>query len=334
MRWRISLSSRFSFSFSHAATSTLTANILLTIDGDVKVTDFGLAQIHRESIQGPVSSPGIVAGTPAYMSPEQARGETCTIRSDIYSCGIMLFEMLAGYTPFRAPSAPEVLARHLRELPPHLPELRSDVPDALAAIVTRALDKDPEKRWASAAEFHDALAQLFGLPLTKKAALNEALLRTLGGAAPASSASRTASNPTSPASKPGAERRRPPMPPLVREVVITIAALAGLYVAGRQPAAKPTQAPPAPTDGVWRATFPYLGETVNITLTIAKDGSYESEASDPYPYKQEAGRVTFTGDRYELRATNGRADAGGFSVTPDALSFKTGAAVYTYQRVR
>ena len=140
-------------------------NILLD-DGEAIVADFGIARAINEAVGGPTpdrdrasTRPGVALGTPAYMSPEQSRGgEELTGRSDVYSLGCVLYEMLAGAPPFTAPSAQALLARHLHEPPPRLGGVRPDVPLHVEQAVARALAKEPADRFETAGDLADALA--------------------------------------------------------------------------------------------------------------------------------------------------------------------------------
>ncbi|MGH7679531.1 MAG: serine/threonine-protein kinase [Gemmatimonadaceae bacterium] len=132
-------------------------NILLDRStGSARVTDFGIARAAAEESRLTVT--GMSVGTPAYMSPEQAMGEReLDGRSDIYSLGIVAYQMLAGETPFRAANTPSMLMKHVSEPPPPLRGRRADVPSAVATTIERALAKRPEDRWRSAADMRDAL---------------------------------------------------------------------------------------------------------------------------------------------------------------------------------
>ena len=117
------------------------ANVLLDRDGRVKVGDFGVARFGETN---PSESSALFGGTPRYMSPEQARGRQLTPASDVYSAGVVLYEMLAGKPPFQAGSAVELGICHLQEEPPELPE---QVPAALREVVAVALAKRPGDRY-------------------------------------------------------------------------------------------------------------------------------------------------------------------------------------------
>jgi len=143
------------------------ANIMLTPKEQVKVLDFGLALTSAPgtdpSLLGLTQS-GMVVGTVPYMSPEQLRGETTTPRSDLFSVGTMLYEMATGHRPFQAGSGVEVMSAILREVPPLLADERAassgGVSPALRRILRHALEKDPARRFASAAEFRGELEVL------------------------------------------------------------------------------------------------------------------------------------------------------------------------------
>ncbi len=120
----------------------------------VKLTDFGIVRVVED--QGLTNS-GIVLGTADYLSPEQARGEKLTASSDLYSLGVVMFEMLAGRPPFIGPTAVSIAMQHASVVPSPLRQFNVTVPPAVEQIVQRALEKEPEDRYGSAAEMQQAL---------------------------------------------------------------------------------------------------------------------------------------------------------------------------------
>lgn len=131
------------------------ANVLISFEGDIKITDFGISKAANQSHRTQV---GIIRGKTGYMSPEQTRANhTIDQRSDIYSLGIILFELLTGERLYKADSVPEAL-RMIREGKiPGVHDLRPEVPEELEAILMKALSQDSETRYQTAQEFVDAL---------------------------------------------------------------------------------------------------------------------------------------------------------------------------------
>src|SRR5881628_1286055 len=127
-------------------------NILLEGSrGRVVVTDFGIAKALSSATGGTLTATGVAIGTPHFMSPEQAAGDReIDGRSDIYSLGVVGFQMLVGELPFTAPTVPGLLMKHITEQAPLITDRRPDCPDDLAACVMRCLEKEPEARWPTA----------------------------------------------------------------------------------------------------------------------------------------------------------------------------------------
>ena len=119
--------------------------------GRVMVTDFGIAKALSSSSGATLTGAGVAIGTPAFMSPEQAAGEReIDGRSDIYSLGIVAYQMLTGELPFSAPTVAGILMKQITEVAPDVRARRGDVPEDLALAVSRCLEKDPENRWPTA----------------------------------------------------------------------------------------------------------------------------------------------------------------------------------------
>src|SRR5215475_176938 len=150
-------------------------NVMVTKSGDVKVMDFGLARANSDQLR--LTQTSQVMGTAQYLSPEQARGERVDGRSDLYSTGCVLYELLTGWPPFTGDSPVAIAYQHVKEdpVPPSRAEPR--VPGWADAIVLKALQKDPAQRYQSPAEMHDDIrralagAPVAGAPLAGAAAV-------------------------------------------------------------------------------------------------------------------------------------------------------------------
>ncbi|MGH2801793.1 MAG: Stk1 family PASTA domain-containing Ser/Thr kinase [Thermoleophilaceae bacterium] len=128
-------------------------NVIVDEHGHAKVTDFGIARAGASEM----TETGSIMGTAQYLSPEQAQGHAVTASSDLYSIGVVLYEMLAGRLPFDGDSAVSIALKHLSEPPVPISQLRPDVHPALESVVMAALAKEPERRWQSADDFGQAL---------------------------------------------------------------------------------------------------------------------------------------------------------------------------------
>src|SRR2546430_5600182 len=137
-------------------------NVLLNGDGRAKVTDFGIAR--SLDVEQGVTQTGTVLGTSNYIAPEQASGKHVDQHSDVYSLGVVLYEMLSGEVPFPGESFVAVALKHVNEPPPSVLDVRGDIPVRVAEAVDRALEKDPTRRFptmaAFAAELESCLAEL------------------------------------------------------------------------------------------------------------------------------------------------------------------------------
>jgi serine/threonine-protein kinase len=133
-------------------------NILLDQgSGRAMLADFGIARAMATDADGVRTGQGVAVGTPTYMSPEQAAGDSVDTRSDLYALAVVAYEMLTGRPPFRAQTAAAVATMHLAEQPVAVGTLRSGVPQALSQAIMRALAKDPAERWQTGAEFREAI---------------------------------------------------------------------------------------------------------------------------------------------------------------------------------
>ena len=144
------------------------ANLLVTPDGRLKVTDFGIARIAASDLTQPSS----VLGSPGYMAPERYTGEAPDCRVDIFSCGVLCYELLAGTPPFRGTSS-QVMYQVLHDTPPGPSTLAIDQPppERFNAFVARALARRPEDRYASAAQMRAALLEVAGRPIAPHVSL-------------------------------------------------------------------------------------------------------------------------------------------------------------------
>lgn len=133
------------------------SNIMITREDQAKLLDFGLA---FTSTDQSVTKPGFVLGSLHYMSPEQVRGERVDLRSDIYSIGVTLYEILTGQRPFDGPTEYAVMTGHLTQEPKWPSERNAAIPQVLSAAIMRAMAKNPQERFQSAAEFLNSLANL------------------------------------------------------------------------------------------------------------------------------------------------------------------------------
>ena len=144
------------------------ANVMLTAaDARAKVLDFGLARLHANVMDGaaatgtaPITDVGHIVGTVAYMSPEQAEGRETDARSDIFSLGVMLFEMATGGRPFTGDTSISVITSILRDTPPAVSDLKPGLPVEFARIVRRCLQKEPDRRYQTAVDLRNALEEV------------------------------------------------------------------------------------------------------------------------------------------------------------------------------
>jgi beta-lactam-binding protein with PASTA domain len=152
-------------------------NILLTDDGGVKVADFGIARAFDDSEQ--LTRTGAVIGTASYFSPEQAQGHAADARSDIYSLGVVMYELLTGQPPFTGEGAVAVAYQHVKETPEPPSWLNPNIPEGLEAVVLKAMAKDPADRYQSAAELSEDLKRVLAGEVPLAAPVLEAPTRLM-----------------------------------------------------------------------------------------------------------------------------------------------------------
>src|SRR5690242_1615045 len=159
------------------------ANVMITPQGAVKVMDFGIARAVADN-SATVTQTANVIGTAQYLSPEQARGETVDPRSDVYSTGCLLYEMVTGVPPFQGDSPVAVAYQHVRENPPPPSTINPDVPPELDAIVLKAMAKNPANRYQSAGEMRaDLIRAINGRPVEAEPVMTaDEVTTVLGGA--------------------------------------------------------------------------------------------------------------------------------------------------------
>jgi serine/threonine protein kinase len=165
------------------------ANIMVTGDNFVKLLDFGVAvfkgppaaTVDTQTDTKALTAPGRLLGTIPYMSPEQVKGERVDQRTDLFSLGVVLYEVLTGTRPFRGRTAAELLSAILRDKPPLVTAVRPDLPRGIARIVARCLEKDPAYRYASARDLRDEVDGVIGTldlePSSTPSALSRLLAR-------------------------------------------------------------------------------------------------------------------------------------------------------------
>ncbi len=167
------------------------SNIMLLSDGTIKVMDFGIARFNREN-NNTVSDKTI--GSVHYISPEQARGDLTDERSDIYSVGVALYEMLTGKKPFDGDTAVAIALKHMQTAPKRPTEINETIPEGLEQIVLKAMQKDPSARYQTAGEMITDLEEFKknpGMVFDYKFDTNDKSLKTLAGMSPAAEPEKT-----------------------------------------------------------------------------------------------------------------------------------------------
>ncbi len=241
------------------------ANIRLAPGGQVKIMDFGLARVSSSEM----TQEGIVLGTPNYMSPEQALGDRVDGRSDLFSTGAVLYELLTGHKPFEAETTPSVLFQVVHKEPPPVHRWAPETPPALVAVVEKALRKDRDQRYATATEMRTALAAA-----RREARAAPAVALKPPPLPPRASRPRAQPAAASPPSVrlPGA----PPLPPLRPTRVVTPA---------------PAPSPLAPASSAARAVEPSLAATAAAPDPAAAAERSFSEPDQPFARETTVRRI-------------------------------------------
>jgi hypothetical protein len=309
------------------------ANIMIEPGDRVKVTDFGIARMSNTVDN--LTATGSLLGTPAYMSPEQARGEALDGRSDLFSLGCILYEMVAGRKAFAGDSLTAVLLKITTGEPPPLRDIQPAVPDAMVRIVARTLAKSPADRYPSGRDLADdllALARPGTVPAARTASSAPTVVSQPTRGTTAASLAEDA--PTAALAAPAAsrpDRRR--LGPAAGLLVLLAAGIGTFMLSRSRPDAKrPSASSPSVTavaraEGPWaslegivaQAAYPVgisaqkrvyrVGDTLQVTFDVPSDGYVnvlnvgegESEAVVLYPNKYHsdnrvsAGRITVPG---------------------------------------
>ncbi len=269
------------------------SNILIDESGNCLLTDFGLARMVEDAVN--LTSTGTVMGTPAYMSPEQGSGSKIDSRSDIYSLGVVLFEMATGRVPFQAETPIAVVFKHVQDPLPPARSINPDLPEAVELVILKSLAKNPEDRYQTAADMVRAIqaavpeSQIFAAAAAATTISQKPAVEPAPAAASSSSVSKPPEEPT-PAGATLVEegmtptmmsspKKRSGIPVWIWAVigVVLLAVIAGggfaLFGRGATPVASPTKAAAAvlPTKAVVATVAPTNAPAIRVNLP----GSYQ-----------------------------------------------------------
>ena len=245
-------------------------NIMLTSTGAVKVMDFGIARAIEDSA-ATVTQTHAVVGTAQYLSPEQARGEIVDARSDLYSTGCLLYELLTGVPPFTGDSAVAIAYQHVREVPRPPSSVAADIPESLDRVVLKVLAKNRDDRYQDAAHMRaDLLAAARGLPVSAPTTDTWSQATTVLDAVAPPSAARipSAPAPVEPPTEEKEEAERSPRPwwiwPLALLLIVGLGIVIGLAASGHFSGSDPA---PSATASATSAAVP---DVKNMTEAEAK----------------------------------------------------------------
>jgi beta-lactam-binding protein with PASTA domain/tRNA A-37 threonylcarbamoyl transferase component Bud32 len=289
----------------------------------LKVTDFGIARAGASQM----TEAGSIMGTAQYLSPEQARGAPVTASSDLYSAGIVLYEMLTGKVPFSGDSAIEIAMKHLNDPPKPPSKIRPEIPDELDAVVLRALSKNPEDRYQTAEEFSEDLHRVeAGLPLapeTSTEVLAGTAVTTPGGRPPTT---RRPPPPYGPGyyDEPPRKRRRW-APWLLVLLLLAAAGIAGWYVfsqiqdqlAANEPVAVPN------VEGLKEEAAVTLIENAGLDPEVQRAANPDAEKDRVFDQNPDPGTRIQKGDRVTLLVSTGPPKTS----VPDVVGMNYGDAV-------
>jgi beta-lactam-binding protein with PASTA domain/predicted Ser/Thr protein kinase len=267
-------------------------NVLVDREGRVKVTDFGIARAGTSQM----TEAGSIVGTAQYLSPEQARGTEVDQRSDLYSLGIVLYELLTGKTPFDGDTPVEIAMKHLSATPQPPSQLRRDVPRDLDMVVMRALAKDPDARYQSADEMEADLDRVLrGAAVA--AATTDAATQIIAGAA-ITAGTATVVAPAGAAAviseeivEEEEERDRPLWPWIVAALFVVAAAIAGVIVYHQLTGGGPQEPVGFYSDCVPEADAKAQIEAVHLKWHVNKGTTLKCKKGHVYDQDPKSGTV-------------------------------------------
>jgi beta-lactam-binding protein with PASTA domain/predicted Ser/Thr protein kinase len=309
-------------------------NIVVGRDGRLKVTDFGIARAGASQM----TEAGSIIGTAQYLSPEQARGAPVDARSDIYSLGIVLYEMLTGEVPFSGDTPVEIAMKHLSTVPSPPSELNPKVPHDLDAIVLRALAKDPEDRYGSAEEMDADLGRVArGLAVSERTEAAATMVLAGAGVAAPTTVLRPTRAPAAAGPPPYTAvddlyeyeepyRRRPVWPWLLALVLIVAAGAAGWYVwtqiQSQLNSTKPVTVPLV--RGLKKANAEAQIRGVGLTPSVSYRASQSVAKGVVISQNPDAGNKIDKGNQVQILVANGKPK----STVPDVKSKNLADAIY------